>query len=224
MILGTRGNINPSAPSYGRHSGILIDRRVLLDFGETAYLDYRPRHIFITHLHDDHAAFMRASVTPNADMYVPEPTTKLPNARVISKPLQVGSYRIVPVPTVHSHRLRSVGYVVQHGGRSFFYSSDMISIDRRYHRRFRGVDMVITEGSFIRSGGLIRADPESGERFGHAGIPDLVRFFKPFTQTIVITHFGSWFYKDIAASIRKVEALGDGTRVIAAYDGFTIGL
>jgi len=29
-------------------------------------------------------------------------------------------------------------------------------------------------------------------------------------------------YKDIAGSIRKIEALGNGVRVVAAYDGLTM--
>ena len=65
-------------------------------------------------------------------------------------------------------------------------------------------------------------DRTSGERYGHTGVPDLVQFFRPLTSQIVITHFGSWFYKDIAGSIRKIEALGNGVRVVAAYDGLTM--
>jgi len=61
-ILGTRGNVTASAPKHARHSGILVDGRLLLDLGEAAYLDYRPRYVFITHLHPDHAAFMGSSV------------------------------------------------------------------------------------------------------------------------------------------------------------------
>jgi hypothetical protein len=37
-ILGTRGNILPSAPRYARHSGILVDSRILLDLGEATFL------------------------------------------------------------------------------------------------------------------------------------------------------------------------------------------
>jgi hypothetical protein len=63
-ILGTRGNIRQSAPKHARHSGILVDGRLLLDLGQVSYLDYRPQHIFITHLHSDHAVFMKEDVSP----------------------------------------------------------------------------------------------------------------------------------------------------------------
>lgn len=221
-ILGTRGNIEPSAPRYVRHSGILVDGELLLDLGEVDYLRYKPRHIFITHLHSDHAAFTHSPVRPKAIVHVPEPTKRLPDAHVISRAVGVGSYRIVPIPTVHSHRLRSVGYRVEKEGRSFFYSSDMVTIDPYYHRRLRKLDIVITDGSYMRRGGLVRLDPESGKRYGHRGITDLVEFFRPFTRCIVIVHFGSWFYRNVEESVRKVEALGNTVRVIAGRDGMVI--
>jgi ribonuclease BN (tRNA processing enzyme) len=223
-ILGTRGNILPSAPHYARHSGILVDGRLLLDLGEATYLRYRPQHIFITHLHPDHAAFLGTDVVTDAVIHVPEPTRRLPAARVISRPLQSGSYRIVPVPTVHSLKARSVGYIVESGGRRVFYSSDLVSIERRYHRRLGRLDLVITEGSYMRRDGLVRADPASGRPFGHSGIPSLIEFFRAFTSRIVITHFGSWFYKDITASIKQIECLGDGVRIGAARDGLVIAV
>jgi hypothetical protein len=98
----------------------------------------------------------------------------------------------------------------------------MISIHRRYYSRLGRLDLVITDGSFMRRGGLVRHDPTSGKRFGHAGIPDLVTFFRRFTRRIVIAHLGSWFYDDVAASIRRSEALGNGARVSVAWDGMII--
>jgi hypothetical protein len=223
-ILGTRGNIQPSAPKYAQHSGILVDARILLDLGEAAYLRYRPQHIFITHLHSDHAAFLRSDMVTDAEIYLPEPTPKVPAARVMSRPVQSGSYRIVPVPTVHSLKVRSLGYVVEKGGRRVFFSSDLVSIQRRYHRWLRRLDLVITEGSYMRRGGLVRTDPMSGRPFGHTGIPNLIEFFRPFTSRIIISHFGSWFYKDIAASIRQIASLGDGVQTSAAHDGLVIDI
>ena len=46
-VLGTRGNVSPSAPKHARCSGILVDGLLLLDLGEATYLRYRPRHVFI---------------------------------------------------------------------------------------------------------------------------------------------------------------------------------
>lgn len=100
-----------------------------------------------------------------------------------------------------------MGYVVEAGGRRVFFSSDLVSIERRYHRRLGPLDLVITDGSYIRRGGLVRID-----------------FFRPFTSRIVITHFGSWFYRNIAASIRRIASFGDGVRTSAARDGLVIDI
>jgi hypothetical protein len=70
----------------------------------------------------------------------------------------------------------------------------------------------------------VRHDPVTGKRFGHAGIPDLVEFFSRFTRRIVFTHFGSWFYANIAESIKKISSMSDGVRVSAARDGMVIQL
>jgi ribonuclease BN (tRNA processing enzyme) len=223
-ILGSRGNITASALRYARHSGVLIDRDLLLDLGELAYLDYHPKFIFISHLHADHAAFLRTPVELSAELYLPEEAKRFPAAHVISGPVAVGSYRVFPIPTIHSRLNRSFGYVVERNGHRLFYSSDIVEVDARYRRRLRNLDLVITDGSYMRRGGVVRVARATGARYGHAGIPDLVEYFRPFTTRIVVTHFGSWFYKDVAASVRKIEGLSDDGRVLAAYDGMTLTL
>lgn len=223
-VLGTRGNIPLSAPKYARHAGVLIDGAILLDLGERSYLRRHPRQVFITHLHPDHAAFLTTRAIPECPLYLPERSPTVPTATIVSRPLHVGAHRIVPVPTEHATHARSLGYIVERGRRRVFYSSDMISIHRRYYARLGRLDLVITDGSFMRRGGLVRHDPTTGKRFGHAGIPDLVAFFRRFTRRIVVVHYGSWFYADVAGSIRRIESLGNGVRVTAASDGMIIHL
>ena len=60
-ILGTRGEIEPTAPYHARHSGLLVDDTLMFDLGEQEFLAYKPSYIFITHLHPDHAYFVRDS-------------------------------------------------------------------------------------------------------------------------------------------------------------------
>jgi ribonuclease BN (tRNA processing enzyme) len=223
-ILGTRGNVLVSAAGHARHSGILVDGRILLDLGESSYLRKRPRYIFITHLHADHAAFLAGDLAVDARTFVPERCRLFPGATVISGPLRAGAHRVIPVPTQHSVHVRSMGYIVERGGHRLFYSSDLFALHPRYRARLGRLDLVITDGSFIRRGGLVRIDSATRRRFGHAGIPDLVRFFSRFTGRIVITHFGSWFYADIAASRRKIASLSDGASVSAARDGMVVSV
>ena len=223
-ILGTRGNIPVSALGYARHAGVLVDRTILLDLGEAAYVRRKPRVIFVTHLHPDHAAFLRTRMTIDARLFVPERISMCPAARTITRPLSVGSWGVIPVPTQHSHRVRSLGYIVEKGGRRVFYSSDLIAIHRRYYRRLGRLDLVITDGSFVRRGGLVRIDRRTGRAFGHAGIPDLVELFARFTRRIVVMHYGSWFYENIPASRSRIASFGDGLHVIAARDGMIVNL
>jgi len=223
-ILGTRGNIGARAPGHARHAGVLVGSSILLDLGESVYLRRRPRHVFVSHLHPDHAALPRTKATPSAALYVPEHSDRAPNATILRRPVRIGAYRVIPIPTEHAANVRSLGFLVEQGRRRMFYSSDMIAIHRRYRARLGRLDLVITDGSFMRRGGMVRIDPRTGKRFGHAGIPDLVEFFARFTRRIVLTHFGSWFYADVARSVRRISALSDGVRVSAARDGQRIVL
>jgi hypothetical protein len=73
----------------------------------------------------------------------------------MSRPVQRGSYRIVPVPTDHTLKVWSVGYVIEKGRRRDFFSSDLVTIERKYHRRLGRLDLVVTEGSAARDGLVI---------------------------------------------------------------------
>ena len=195
-LLGTRGNIESSAPGYSKHSGILVDGLILLDIGEKEHLKHRPKYIFITHLHSDHAAIEADDVPEGTMIYAPEPSPKLPMIRTVAEAVRVGAYTVTPIPTVHSQRVKSVGYLVEKNRQRMFYSSDLVKIMPRFHCMLKPLAFVITEGSFIRAKGLIREDAATGRPIGHNGIPDLVQFFSRFTNFIIITHYGTWFFKD----------------------------
>jgi hypothetical protein len=100
----------------------------------------------------------------------------------------------------------------------------MIWINKEYHHLLPGLDMVITEGSYIRRGGMVRQDKTTGRLWGHTGIPDLVRLFKAFTVNILLVHFGNWFFKDTRAARHKLAELGrqNGVNLIVGYDGLEV--
>ena len=228
-VLGTRGEIESAAPRHVLRSGILIDGCVLLDLGEKEFLDHRPEAVFITHLHQDHAFFMRGHSDPletDAVVYAPETTPAAAAVRVAPPLTQVRGLRVSTVPTFHSRLLTSTGYIVEEAssGKRLFYTGDIIWIDPVEWPRLERLDVVITDGSFLRRGGLVRTDPATGVSFGHNGIPDLVELFERFTDHIVFTHFGEWFYSDIADARRRITRLGNASLVEAAYDGMLIEL
>jgi len=224
-FLGTRGNIESSARYHSKHSGVLVDEKILLDLGEKEFLDRKPSCIFITHLHDDHAFFVAQEIGElKVPIFAPEKPYNLSGVTEISKKLTTESYSLLPIPTLHSQKVKSVAYLVEDRSHRLLYTGDLISIDKQYFRLIGDLDLVITDGSFMRRGGLIRRETISGNFYGHNGIPDLVNLFKESTNRIVFTHFGTWFYKDIENSKREIAELGNGVKVEAAYDGLVVNI
>jgi glyoxylase-like metal-dependent hydrolase (beta-lactamase superfamily II) len=232
-ILGTRGEIPQSCRRHSKHSGILVDDQLLIDVGEKSFLKRAPRWILLTHLHPDHAYFIRRGKveTPptSALIYAPEipPHEQLSHKiRLFDRKKRIGPYTVIPIPTHHSKQVKSQAYLVKRGGRSFLYTGDLIWMNKEYHPLIGTVDLVITEASFLRRGGMIRRDPQTGQLFGHNGIPNLVALLKPFSSAICLVHFGSWFYKDCREARRRLQRLGreEGIEVIVGYDGLRLHL
>jgi len=226
-VLGSRGEIEQSAPRHSRHSGLLIDGRLLFDLGEREFLETRPWRVFLTHLHPDHAFFLRDPAPLGFRVYAPESRAGFPE--ILSFPpgeMSFRSFSIRAVPTHHSLKAKSSAYLVQKGSRRILYTGDMFWISKEYHPLLEGLDLVVTEASFLRKGGMIRRDRAAGAAYGHAGVPDLLDFFRKFTATILFMHYGSWFYGNARGSRRMLAALGKqkGVRVYASFDGYELDL
>jgi ribonuclease BN (tRNA processing enzyme) len=224
-ILGTRGEIEESAPYHSKKSGVLLNNTILLDCGDARFLAYKPAYILITHLHPDHAYFARHHEKPNIDIpiYAPEKYNKL-NVHITNKPFKIDDYKITPIPTIHSLKVKSNAYLIEHKRKKVLYTGDMIWIEKKYHHAIENVDLVITEASFIRKGGLIRRKEDKDNIYGHTGVPNLINFFKKFTDTILFIHFGAWFYKDIKQARKNFAKLARDNQIaiIVGYDGLEI--
>lgn len=223
-VLGTRGEIKASSPYHSRHSGVLIDDILLFDLGEPEYLFYKPQAIFITHLHPDHAYFVRAgSMFPKIDipLYAPEKFNDAP-IQICTQPIRIGKYIITPIPTGHSIHVLSQAYLIEKGSRRILYTGDLFWIDKKYQSLLKTVSLVITEASHLKKGGLIRRHAETGKAYGHAGLPDLIHFFKPYTTHFLLMHFGSWFYAAGAHKARmQIQKLAkeNNVDIKIGYDG-----
>jgi len=227
-ILGTRGEIEKSARYHSRHSGILIDGTLMVDLGEPEFLACGPKAVVITHLHPDHAYFVRAGADrPPAGLrlFAPEGTDDA-EVKVLAEAETIAGYRVQPVPTHHSLKVRSQAYIISGSSGKILYTGDMIWINKEYHHFLEGLDLVITEASYFRKGGLVKRDKATGTIYGHTGVPDLVRLFKDFCRRIVLVHFGAWFYIDIQRARNAIRDLGraNGVTIEAGYDGREIVL
>jgi len=226
-ILGTRGEIEPSTAYHSKHSGVLVDQKIMLDLGEPEFLKYNPKYIFITHLHPDHAFFVtdqEAKIKP--PVYAPEKYKNKIQVKMLSKSGKFNGYQIRPIPTIHSKKVKSQAYLIEKGHQRLLYTGDMIWIKKEYHNLLKNLDLVITEASFFRKGGMVRRDKETGEIFGHTGVPDLIKLFKKFSKNILLIHFGSWFYQGASKSRKKIKKLAKEHQVnlIVGYDGLTLDL
>lgn len=225
-ILGTRAQVKAKTPQHALHTGILIDKKILIDLGEEEFLSENPQYIFLTHLHPDHAYFEFSGKIFNQDtpaiVFAPEPHKKVEKIIVIDENAEftLNGYKILPIPVIHSLKVKSLGYIIKKNGKRIFFSGDVAWIKKQPHAKLGKLDLVITEGSYKRKGGMIRRDKKSGKIFGHTGLPDLVKMFKPHTGHIVIVHLGTWFLKDPVKGAEIIRNYGDeNLRVEASYDG-----
>ncbi|MCF7799830.1 MBL fold metallo-hydrolase [Candidatus Babeliales bacterium] len=230
-ILGTRGEIEPSTPYHKRHSGILIDNKIMIDIGEKEFLKYKPKAIFITHLHPDHAFFVRLKKIQNIELlkklniYAPE-KEDFDFINIISKTKTIENYKITPIKTEHSLKVKSQGYLIEKNNQKIFYTGDLFWIKKENQKKLKKVSLVITEASFLQKNGLIKRHKGSPP-FGHTGIPNLINFFKPFTNNILFMHFGSWFYNYGAKKARKkLKDMGsqNNINIVVGYDGQEVNL
>ncbi|MBD3193835.1 MAG: hypothetical protein GF317_02190 [Candidatus Lokiarchaeota archaeon] len=228
-VLGTRGEIEPTKPYHSRHSGVLIDKNILFDIGEEEFIKYNPNYVFITHLHPDHAFFVRNSFDKKINFSIPlfAPESFDGIVQKLNKDrIKLGSYIIRLIPTHHSKKVKSTAYLISNNKHRILYTGDLIWINKEYHNLLKNSDLVITEASFISEQGRIQKDKKTGQIYGHAGVPSLIKLFKKFTNNILFFHFGEWFYENVPESRKKLQKLGKehDVNIITSYDGFEINL
>lgn len=224
-ILGTRGKIEPKAENHVNHTGFLLDDKILIDVGEPTYMDYRTEAVVFTHFHPDHAFFVpeKQKFTPNIPLYGPEAHDLIPNLKVITDPFEIDGYRFTPIPVIHALKLKSLGYIIEKGQKRIFITGDVAWIEKAHLAEVSGLDLIITEATFIHKGG--RINRKKDRIFGHTGVPDLIRLLSPLTKKITFCHYGEWFFEeDPETSKAKIKSKEEEVELIPAHDGMEIGI
>lgn len=195
-ILGTRAKIEAFAPKHKNHSGFLIDDKILIDVGEAEFLNKDPEAIIFTHFHPDHAFFVAKQEIFKSKIphFGPEAHELIPQLKVITETFEIEGYKFTPLPVIHALRLKSLAYLVEKDEKKIFFTGDVAWIEKAHLQTFPKVDCIFTEATFIKKGG--RINRKNDKIFGHTGVPDLIRIFKPYTDKICFTHFGNWFMAD----------------------------
>lgn len=224
-FLGTKGKVKPSEPGYQKHTGILIDDRLLFDVGEAEHLQVPHQIVLFTHYHPDHAYFVADNQVFQVDTphFGPEPHPLMPGVEIIGAELHWKDYYISTFPVIHALNLQSVGYVIEKEGRRIMITGDVAWIEKAVLDKIPSVDFVCTEATFIKKGG--RINRSGGKIFGHTGIPDLIRILSPLTQRIAFAHYGKWFFSVYPSGPQMIKELAPpGMELIAAKDGTIINL
>jgi len=154
-------------------------------------------------------------------LFAPETIAGFDDIKVISNTKKFSDYLVTPIPTFHSVKVKSQGYLIEKEGSKIFYSGDLFGIEKRNFSKMKNLNLIITEASFIRKSGMVRRD-EKGNFYGHAGVPNLVEIFKHLTNKILLVHFGTWFFKDTLLAKKKLENLAkvNGVNILVGHDGF----
>jgi ribonuclease BN (tRNA processing enzyme) len=197
----------------------------MLDLGEKKFLKENPKNILITHFHLDHAFFAFDPIKTKIPIYAPEKLEGM-KIKILKKKTKIGSYLITPIPVIHSLKVKSQAYLIERGNKKTLYAGDVAWIKKKYHKYFKDLDLVIIEASYYRKGGLILKDKKGRGIYGHTGVPDFIRMFKPYTSKILFVHFGSWFYKNMKKSQKKFEKLAkeNDIKILVGYDGMKLKL
>jgi len=229
-FLGTRGYIEEKNKWHSKHSSLLVNGRVLFDWGKTwkgKLNKLKPKVIFITHAHPDHAGGLTSDIKlpvyASGECFRQLKKLSLTNLREI-KPGRVVSQeglKIMPYKVTHSLLAPAVGYRVSDGKAVFVYNPDIISIEKK-NKILKGVNLYIGDGATLKRS-LVR---RKGKKiFGHAAISTQVNWCRHFSiKKAIFTHFGKGAVEMNEKSLkRRLREFGEKeVEVVAAYDGMTI--
>jgi len=225
-FMGTKGEIEESAPGHQYHSSLLLEtggRRLLIDYGLLHHYglnEIKPDAILITHAHPDHYSWLKQTIETEAPVYLIRETLgygkfKPQQSRVIipGQEFEVGAFQCLAYRVIHSIRCPAVGYKIKVDSKTLVYNSDLVDIVDK-EKVLTGVDYYIGDGSGIKAN-LVRRRGDT--LFGHTRISTQIHWCQQHNiRHIIFTHLG----KETIA--RETEFKAEHPEVTLAYDGMEI--
>ena len=226
VFLGTKGEIEESAPRHQYHSSLLIisnGAKLLIDHGELRKYsldEIKPDAILITHAHPDHYAWLNEDIKTDIPVYLTRETLDYgkfspQNVRAIEpdKGFQMGPFRCVAYRVIHSIRCPAVGYKMAISGRTLIYNSDLVDIVDK-EKVLEGTDYYIGDGSAIK-GNLVRR--RGDQLFGHTRILTQIHWCQKHNiSNIIFTHLGKETME------KEEEFRKEHSEAVLAYDGMEL--
>lgn len=168
-FLGTKGFVKKDYPKHKYHSSLLLTAtdgsRLQIDKGADYKTDkITPDFYLVTHAHPDHiGGFTDETVWGSKD--VAKETSLDIQKFTDRKEFELGPFRIIPVPVLHSILYPAVAFRIKFDGLTLFYAPDVASISKKDRDTFlQNTDIYIGDGSNF--GGFIRRKDDT--IIGHA--------------------------------------------------------
>jgi len=200
---GTKGLVKEEGLGHRFHTSILYEfqgKKLLVDYGKTNQgnlAKIKPDYILVSHSHPDSIGGLQDSsiiVSKEIVKEIPELYKDFNiNAKAEYEPyktFRLGSFKITPIPVLHSIRAKMHVFLIQMGNKKVLQATDILSWHSGDREKYvKGLDLAIIDGSSLTK---TLTKGKSGESYGHSSVANqLKNWYSPKNvKRVIVTHLG----------------------------------